>query len=142
MWRKILGVVAGLVVAVVVIAVIEGISTVIYPPPADLDFNDAEAMSAYVRQLPLGAKLLVLLAHGVGTFLAGVVCGLVVGQRWLVGAVIISGLFLLTGVLNLMMIPHPVWFALVDVPVLGLGAVAGMLAASAMRRPAAVAAQG
>jgi hypothetical protein len=114
MLRTILAIPCGMIAGIVSVTLIHLLSGMIYPLPAGLDMNDAEALNAYVASMPLGALLLVLLAHASGSFVGALVCTLVAGRRWLVAVAIIGGFFLLGGILNLMQIHHSVWFAIVD----------------------------
>ena len=57
--RLALALIAGIAAALITIMVIETVGHSMYPPPA-LDYNDTEALRAYVDGLPLGAKLIVL----------------------------------------------------------------------------------
>ena len=62
MFRNVLAVVLGVTLAVVLIMAVERLGHVIYPPPADVDFADLEAVSEYINALPATALLLVLAA--------------------------------------------------------------------------------
>ena len=115
MVRRITGVVVGLIAGGLGVFLIEGISSFMYPAPPGFDWQDREAVRQFVVALPAGAFLIVLAAHGIGTFLAGFTCAAIVQERWLAGPIIIAALLLLGGISNLLMIPHPIWFATVDV---------------------------
>ena len=53
---------------------------------------------------------------------------LVTGRRSMVPSLVIGALFTVAGVMNLLEIPHPWWFPIVDLPLyLVLAAVAGKL---------------
>ena len=97
------------------IALVEAIGHAIYEPPADLDVRDRESMQGSVSGLPVGALLFVLAAWLVGTFFGGWVAAYVAKERPLVYAAIIGGFVLVGVAMNLTMIPHPVWFAVVGV---------------------------
>lgn len=114
MWTQILAVIAGLVAGFVVVSLAMALSSLIYKPPKDLDFQDRSAMQLYMETLPLGAFLLVLLGHALGAFSGAFVCQLIVGTPWQIGPMIIGGFFLLGGLMNLRMVPHPTWFAALD----------------------------
>jgi hypothetical protein len=118
MGRSLLGVLAGAVVAVVVIMVIEGIGMWLYPLPAGVDPTDPAALAAAIPSLPLGAFLLVLAA-----WLLGAASGAAVALRVAKGAarwpgLAVGSLVLAGAAYNLATIPHPTWF--VGVAVVGI----------------------
>jgi hypothetical protein len=130
MARRVLSVFAGLMVGFLCVALIEAVSSRLYPLPAGVDVSDIEAFRAHVQTLPIMAFVLVLVAHVVGSFAAGFTCVSVSRQMWKTGPIIIGVLLLSAGVTNLVMIPHPVWFALVDILVFIPAALLGGLTAS------------
>ena len=115
MLRKILGVVVGFVVGMIGMMALHMLSMVVYPLPDGVDVNDPESLGAYIPKMPLGAFIMVWLAHGGGAFIASATCTAIAGSRWFVGAGILGVLFTLAGIANLLMLPHPIWFAVVDV---------------------------
>ncbi len=108
--RNILAVVAGVVAGGCIVAAVESISSLVYPPPKDLDFSNRTAMSQFVAGLPLGAFLLVLAAWSAGNFAAGYLARRWTPARMLWPALIACGLLLLAALINLALIPHPLWF--------------------------------
>ena len=68
MIRKILGIVAGIAAAFVIILLVENFDEWLYPVPVDLDASDAAALTAYVFTMPLPAKLLVVFGWFLGSF--------------------------------------------------------------------------
>jgi hypothetical protein len=109
--RSILAVLAGAVVAFAVIAGLQALGTRVYPPPPDIDFNDRQQVAALIAQAPLGALLLVLAAYAAGTLAGAWVAVRLSGRAPFVHATVIGALFLLASVANLILIPHPPWFA-------------------------------
>ena len=91
--RLALALIAGIAAALITIMVIETVGHSMYPPPA-LDYNDTEALRAYVDGLPLGAKLIVLAAWLAGTIDGVFVAGLVNRGRFGLCAAVIGGLVL------------------------------------------------
>ena len=111
--RRIGAVVAGLIVAVLIIMAVQAVSGALYPAPPDLDFTDREAVAAYARQLPIGALLIVALSYLLGSLAAGATVGRLARDRhtWL--GVVAGVVLTLAGFMNLAAIPHPVWFAVI-----------------------------
>lgn len=122
--RRILAVVAGLIVAAVVVAGLEAASSVLYPLPEGLDHTDRDAMTAAISRLPTPAFVAVLFAWGLGA-LAGAwtaarISG-VVATGYIIGALLLAG-----GVTNLLAIPHPVWMWPGAIVAIGAGTLAGV----------------
>ena len=125
MWKWILGTLAGLATAVISIALIQQVSTLLYPMPPDLDFEDRAALKAWIDELPLSALLLVIASYATGAFAGGYVSARITqDQAW--PPLIVGAALLLAGFANLAMIPHPFWFAaastLIYIPLALLGA--------------------
>lgn len=94
--RKFLSVVAGSVVAIIVMLSLEALAHIIAGGPA----RSVGAMSA-------SAKLMVLAGYLLGTFAGALAALRLSGWRtaaWIVGVLVLAG-----GVANLLMIPHPLW---------------------------------
>lgn len=111
MGRNIAAGVAGVVIAFVLVWLVEMLGHAVYPPPSDLDFADVDAMQAYIATLPPGALLFVAAAWFIGT-LGGTCAACAIGTaKPLRFALVVGGLMLVATIINLAMIPHPMWFA-------------------------------
>ena len=99
----------GLVVALILVFVLEMVSHLVYPPPAGLDFNDTNAVLAYMKEIPTGALVLVLIGHFIA-LLVGCVVGLLIANAEKRIAYGVTVAFIGLVGMNLTMIPHPSWF--------------------------------
>lgn len=109
MLRKIIGVLLGLVVALVLVQLSEMLVHRFYPPPSGVDMHDFSEIKKYVAALPVTALLLVLSGHLMGT-LAGTFAAARVGRSAVPGYVL--GAFMLAaGVANAFVFPQPLWFS-------------------------------
>ncbi|MBK6767910.1 MAG: hypothetical protein IPG72_02540 [Ardenticatenales bacterium] len=112
-------VVSGLIVGGLVVAVVEGLSVFLFPPPPGMDFSNPEAYGAFMATLPAGAFVLVGAAWMAGAVAGGAVAGWLGGARADVDGGIV-GLILAAGsVMNLLNYAHPAWMwapALLTVP--------------------------
>ena len=107
--RSVLAVLAGAFVAGLLIAAVEAVSSALFPLPPGLDIHDHEAMRQHIDTLPTGAFLMVLAAWAIGSFGGSWVAARLASRARLVHGMIVGALFLLAGVLNMLMIPHPWW---------------------------------
>ncbi len=115
MIRKISAVVLGVVTAVVLIIAIEALGHAVYPPPDDLDTSNIEALQAYVMNAPLAALLFVMAGWLIATLVGGLLACFIARETPLVYAAIVGGLVLLGTIINLLSIPHPLWFSITSV---------------------------
>ena len=107
--RSILVVLAGAVVAGVLIAAIEAVSSAVFPLPPGLDLHDHEAMRQHIDSLPVGAFLFVLAAWAIGAFAGSWVAARIAARARLGHGLAVGALFLMAGVLTMLSIPHPWW---------------------------------
>jgi len=112
MLRKALGALAGLVAGFAAIMIVQTIGHKVYPPPPGLDPKDAEALKALIGSMPTGALLFVLCSYAVGSLAGGFVASKI-GQH-VAPALIVGALLMAAGVANLMSIPHPTWFTVIN----------------------------
>ncbi len=117
--RSILGLILGLVVAIVTVMLFQWISHTVWPPPEGLDPNDSAALAEHLKVAPPGSLILVVAGYIVGTF-DGVFLGCFIGTaKRYIYAVVIGGLILIGTITTLIMIPHPIWFmvsSLIGIP--------------------------
>jgi hypothetical protein len=114
MVRSIVAVICGAIAGGVFNLAVIMLSWTIYRPPEGADLSDPATMSTYVQSLPLPAFLLVLVAHAGGALVGGLVAALIARRSPLVLGAIVGGFFLLGGIVNVLSIPAPLWFAVVD----------------------------
>ena len=109
MLRRILAVIVAALVGSLVIWAVQSIGHLVYPLPEGLDTGDLEQMKAYVASLPLGAFGFILAAYVLGSFAAGWTA---VSIAKTMGPALAAGVvFTLAGIANVLLIPHPLWFA-------------------------------
>jgi hypothetical protein len=119
MLRTVGGIVAGTIVAFLVIWLIETAGHLLFPLPEDLDLRDPEAVAGALPSIPLAAKFIVVLAWFAGALAGGCVAKRI-GRRWW-SPWLIAAIVAFSGIVVIMMIPHPVWMQIsaVAAPLLG-----------------------
>ena len=116
--RSIGGVIAGVIVAGILVFAVQMIGHVVYPPPGGIDPSTSEgqkALADYIAKAPLGVFLFVLASYAVGTAVGAWLAAKIAGRAHIVHGLVVGGIQLVFGIVNLMMIRHPVWFAVVSV---------------------------
>jgi hypothetical protein len=110
MGRSILAVLLGVVVGGLLIATVEFVSHLIYPPQPDLDPAGIEALKAAIANDPVGALLFILLAWALGSLGGGWIAASIARRSHTRHALIVGAILMVMGILNMVMIPHPLWF--------------------------------
>jgi MFS family permease len=105
--RRTIGVVAGVVSALLIVGVVQAIGHRLFPLPARLDTNNIDDVRQMIGLMSGSALSFVLLAYFLGSFIGGWV-GLRIAQ-WRVAPWIVSLVILAGAIWSLVMIPHPLW---------------------------------
>jgi len=108
--RNILALLAGAIVSIVLIGLVQAAAHFLYPPPPGLDYNNPEVLKKIMMEAPVGALLMVLLSYFCGTFVGSWVAARLAADSPARQAYLIGGMMLISGLMNLFAIPHPVWF--------------------------------
>ena len=112
--RNILAVIAGMVVGSFVNIGIIMVSGSIIPPPEGVDNTTVEGLQAGIHLFQPKHFLLPFLAHALGTFAGALLTAIIATSRKMLFAMIIGFFFLAGGIGNILMLPSPLWFTLVD----------------------------
>jgi hypothetical protein len=113
MIRSILGIVLGLVLAMVVIFAIQGVGMLVYPPPAGMDWQDREAMAALIAAMSPGQFAFLLVSYSLGTLAGAWLAATIARRRPVFHGLIVGSFFLLGNVINVTSLPHPLWYVVV-----------------------------
>jgi len=133
--RSVLAVIAGMLVAFVLIAVVQSVGLSVYPPPSDMDPLNYESIKSAMARIPLGALLFVLLSYAAGSVAGGWLAARIAPRAKMTHAMVLAALLFGAGLMNLITIPHPPWFWIASSAIYWLGAWSGAVAAGP-RQPA------
>jgi hypothetical protein len=112
----------GMLVAFITIMLCEVFGHLIYPVPEKfkgIDFmlpENKDKLLELMAAATTGSKILLLIGYMIASFVGGWVASLISKSTIPVPALIIGGLLTVAGIMNLMMIPHDLWFAVINVP--------------------------
>jgi hypothetical protein len=94
---------------------IGSLNVVIFPVPEGTTFGELmkpenrDALIDWVGSLPQSAFILVLVAHLSQAFVGGFVAALIAKQNMMCVAMVVGFLTMIGGIINILMIPAPVW---------------------------------
>ena len=127
MLNRLTPVLAGCVAGIAVIFAMEFISHAIYPLPEGMDPNNPEHLKLILANAPKGALMMVLLAGFLGGLAGGIVAAMFDKDNKTKRAIAVGIVLTILGIINLIMIPHPIWFMVTNVLVYIIGAYLGSL---------------
>ena len=138
MVRRIAAAVLGIVAAGLIVAAIKKLGHSVYPVPPDIDFRDPVQFGNYVEGLPIGAFIFVDGGWTSGTLGGDLLACFIARETPLVYAAIVGSLVLLGTIMNLLSIPHPLWFSITSVlAIIATIFITGRLGSSFIASPAA-----
>jgi len=115
--KNIIAVVAGLILGSAVNMGIIMISGSIIHPPEGADVTTTEGLKASMHLFQPKHFIFPFLAHALGTFVGAVVAVLIAASHKTKISVGIGIVFLAGGIANVMMLPSPTWFSVLDLTV-------------------------
>jgi hypothetical protein len=112
--RNILAVVISLFIGGMVNTGIIMVSGYIIPPPEGTDLKTLEGLLAAMPLMEPKHFLMPFLAHAFGTLVGAILAASMAVNYKMRFAMIIGICFLVAGIMNVFMLPSPVWFTIVD----------------------------
>jgi len=117
MLRAISTTIIGVILGMMGMMAMHYLSMVFYPLPEGVTMEDADALNKYMAIAPLGAMLLVIFSHAMGSFIGALVATLLSQiSKWKNSTafkyqfLIIGLFFTFAGWYNLESLTHPDWF--------------------------------
>ena len=115
--RNILAIIVGAVVGSVVNMGIIMMSSSVIPPPEGADVTTVEGLKASMHLFEPKHFIMPFLAHALGTLVGAFVAAKIATNNKMRFAMAIGLLFLAGGVTNVVMLPSPIWFTILDIGV-------------------------
>ena len=127
--KNILAVILGLIIGSIVNMGIIMISGSIIPPPQDADITTMEGLKSTMHLFEPKHFIFPFLAHALGTFIGAIIAAIIAATHKTKLALAIGVFFLIGGIANVIMLPSPIWFAILDLGAayIPMGFVAGKL---------------
>jgi hypothetical protein len=112
--RNILAIITGLVVGSFVNMGLIKLSGSIIPPPEGADITSMEGLKASMHLFETKHFLFPFLAHAIGTLTGASLAALITMSNKMRVTIGISCFFLIGGIVNVISLPSPLWFSLID----------------------------
>ena len=127
--KNILAVILGIIIGSLVNMGIIMISGSIIPPPQDADITTMEGLKSTMHLFEPKHFIFPFLAHALGTFVGAIIAATIAATHKIKFAIAIGVFFLIGGIVNVMMLPSPIWFTILDLggAYIPMGFIAGKL---------------
>ena len=112
--KNILALIAGLLIGGAVNMVIIMISSSIIPPPEGADVTTMEGLLASMHLFQPKHFIMPFLAHALGTLVGAFFAALLAASHKMKFAITVGFFFLAGGIANVVMLPAPLWFNILD----------------------------
>ncbi|WP_299384989.1 hypothetical protein [uncultured Lacinutrix sp.] len=114
MLRNILATIVGLIVASASVHLFENVlGQSFFPLPEGANAMDMEWLINNMANIPVGAKIFVIIAHFIGPIAGMLVAGFI-SKTSMIPAYIVGVIMLLATFFNIFMLPKELWFRLAD----------------------------
>ena len=112
--KNILAVILGLIIGSAVNMGIIMISSSIIEPPSGADVTTMEGLKESIHLFEPKHFLFPFLAHALGTFAGAFLATLISTSHKMKMALLVGIFFLIGGIINIIMLPSPAWFTVLD----------------------------
>jgi hypothetical protein len=112
--RNILAVIIGIIGGGFVNMGLVMLGGAVIPAPEGVDVTTMEGLKASMHLFGPQNFIFPFLAHALGTLVGAWMVALIAATRKMIFALVIGGLFLIGGIVNVFMLPSPVWFSALD----------------------------
>jgi hypothetical protein len=113
--KNILAVIAGFIIGSIVNMGILMMSSSVIPPPAGVDVTTMEGLKAAMPLFEPKHFLFPFLAHAIGTLAGAYTAAKLAANHKMKFALVIGVLFLIGGIANVVMLPSPTWYSVIDI---------------------------
>ncbi len=117
--RSFLAAIGGIITAGLVIMVLERLGHALMPFKLHIDPHDIEQLKLLVFKIPVQNLIAVIVAHGIGV-LAGLFVARLIDKKSLGPLFGVGGIITLFTGINLLVLPHPMWFIIADLGIVVL----------------------
>jgi small basic protein len=115
--KNIIAVIAGIIFGSLVNMGIINISGSLIPPPEGSDISSIEGLRASLNLFEPKHFIMPFLAHALGTFAAAFLAAKIAASHQMKFALGIGIFFLAGGISNVILLPSPLWFSILDLSV-------------------------
>ena len=112
--KNVLAVIVGFVVGSIANMILVTVGPYVIPPPDGVDVTNVESIRSSMHLFEFKHFIFPFLAHSLGTLVGAYLAALIAASCRLAVAMVVGGIFLIGGIVNVVMIGGPILFNVVD----------------------------
>ena len=112
--KNVLAVIVGFVVGSIANMILVTVGPYVIPPPDGVDVTNVESIRSSMHLFEFKHFIFPFLAHSLGTLVGAYLAALIAASCRLAVAMVVGGIFLIGGIVNVAMIGGPILFNVVD----------------------------
>ena len=112
--KNVLAVIVGFVVGSIANMILVTVGPHVIPPPDGVDVTNVESIRSSMHLFEFKHFIFPFLAHSLGTLVGAYLAALIAASCRLAVAMVVGGIFLIGGIVNVAMIGGPILFNVVD----------------------------
>lgn len=129
--RSLLAVIVGGMLAIFIVTLFDASSLIFFPVSTSVDPNNPASLATNSSAIPIGSFIVLIIGWGIAAFTGAWTAARIADRSQVFHGLIVSGILLVTGILNLLAIPHPAWVWIIGIlAYLGGGYVGARLGAN------------
>lgn len=113
--RSLLAVIVGGMAAIIIVTLFDASSLIFFPLSAGADPNDPASLAANSSAIPTGSFIVLIIGWGIASFTGAWIAARIADRSQMVHGLIVAGMLVVTGILNLLAIPHPAWVWIIGI---------------------------
>jgi hypothetical protein len=125
MIKKILAIIAGILTGFIIVFIGDATTHKLHPVPDGINYMDKNAMKDYITTIPTWVFVIMILFWVLSSFLGGLVSARINRAGWKSSATITGAILMGAALLNLALMPHPLWMWLAVIALYIPAALAG-----------------
>jgi hypothetical protein len=107
--KKVLSIIAGVITGFVIVFIGDAVSHSLNPMPVGLNYMDKSVMVAYVASIPTYVLVIMVIFWMLSSFLGGMLAARINRPEWKRACLVTGAILMAAALLNLALIPHPLW---------------------------------
>jgi hypothetical protein len=111
--KKVLAVIVGIITGFAIVFIGDATTNALSPAPSGLDYKNRDVMRDYILSIPMYVMVIMVIFWLGSSFLGAMLASRLNRSDWKRTSIITGSILMAAALLNLIMLPHPLWLWIV-----------------------------